>query len=228
MAYGAKKVVIPPEFILTSDKVVRAIHGFKGIRWFSNNWLPAGKIESTVSGTGSISWATPSLDLATGTTALSYAKVMKRLYKEGAGATIQTWDKVRRFRVNLRFWTASDEIAHIVMGEIQAPSQLANTYRHIGFKLDNNNLYASVGNGSVETEILVKTIAAYSKTELEAILTPGKDCKFYVDRELVATITSNLPSGTTDAEDLFQASIYNKTAVNKTMYIREVSVLQEE
>ena len=228
MAYGSKKVVIPPAEPPTSNDVLKLFHSFRGIYWFNNNWHAVDTIEVTLDGTGGIIWETSYIALKTGTTIGSSALIDKNLYKFRENADIATWEKIRRVRIN--FWTdgITERVIHAVSGAIGPAGDVANPYEHIGFKQINDVLYATVADGTTEKAVAIKTLTGAWQADLEAILFPGGKCEFYIDGVLAATITTNLPTGTSSAYQLFRANIYNTEAAQKVLYIPEVSVLQEE
>ena len=196
------------------------LHKFSGLYWFNAHWLPPGMLEYDAVGSASIEWDSYSVGLITGTTQGSLARVEKtiNLYKA-------TWDKERRICFKILLWQTTAQIIHIVSGGIENFDSIPNTLPHIGYKIVDDTLYATVGDGSAESELNLGAISS-GYHELEAVLTPGVECRFFVDGEDKGALSTNLPSGTYRSEDILAASIYNTEAANKRLYIFEVRFLQ--
>lgn len=111
------------------------------------------------------------------------------------------------------------------------------TSRFIGFRIERTgatdvNIYARSGDGTTTEETLVSTIAyatfAANYYKYEVVFVSGTDVKFYIDDALEATHTTNIPSGTTDAERLFDhyltVTTWNSVAIGSNLV--EVNVVQ--
>jgi hypothetical protein len=207
---------------LDFDEVLKAIQKHLGVFWFNNNWLPSGMVFNVVSGSGSISWYSNDIELKTGATSSSYAYIYKQAY--GLSGAF-SWGKKRYFGVYVYLGTYSAQYIHIVSGYAPYDSS-ANTAHHIGFKLIDANLYGTVANGTTESTLLLETLTAATYRRLECILTPGVECRFYVNGVDKGAITTNLPNLTAYAEYLLYASVYNTAAVNKSIYIYESRTMQ--
>ena len=208
----------------SANAILERIQKFKGVFWWNNNWVPSGMIGNATSGTGLISWYEYVVVLDTGTTSDSYAFVIKMV----SPPVPYTWDKKRYFCVKGLILMYSAQYIHIVTGNISSYSASANTERHVGFKVVDNVLYGTVGNGTAESTLEIETLTETVSRILEVAFTPGVEARFYVDGVDKGAITTNLPSGTTHAEYLFFTSVYNTEAVNKSLRIMEVRAMQEE
>ena len=166
--------------------------------------------------TGSATITDPDDDIgiivATGATQNSLANLLS----QGMFMKDQTWNKERTWNCGLRLFTLTSQIIRFGMGQMVNDSPAA---RHIGFLLNNGELWATVGNGSVETkERLVDPTSAgpyYYKLKFF----PGEKAEFYVDGVLRGTITENLPSGTIDPWNTFHVYIKNTAAEDKKIQI---------
>lgn len=109
--------------------------------------------------------------------------------------------------------TAEDKI-HCVAGAVDdGAGNLDNNLKHLGFvaKVVGGayKIYATNANGSAQT--LTDITAYYSSVypspqsyaNFTAIFTPGVDIKFYINGALVATHTTNLPSGALNSGNRF-------------------------
>lgn len=69
---------------------------------------------------------------------------------------------------------------------------------HIGWKVVNENIYASSGNNLAVklTDTGVDYADGMYRTRLKIVFTPGSDAKFYINDNLVATHTTELPTQT--------------------------------
>lgn len=192
---------------------------------YVDTFLPADQFEQTISGSASITAYTNALKLETGTTSGSYAKVLSALR---GFSSARSWDKKRILQIQLDIIEHTNQIIHLVSGDIKDVTSSANTDRHIGFKVVDNTLYATVADGSTEKTASIGTFSLPITYKLLVILTPGQKAEFYVGDELKATITENLPSGTADADKMFTISLYNSAAENKEIMINWLKVVQLE
>jgi len=222
----AKGVGIDPEYApISRDNILLAHQQYLGVFWFNNNWLPTGMINYWTSGSGSILWDSEYVRPSTGITTNSYAGVTKTARGLSDAAS---WDKKRYFGVLVRFPTFSAQNIHIVSGNSPFTGT-PNTFRHIGFKLINADLYGTVANGTTESTLLLETLTAEVYRRLECILDPAiPECRFYVDGVDKGAITTNLPTGSDLAPLLFRAFVHNTETVDKILYVYEARTLQVE
>ena len=209
--------------INTEAKRVKAgMYEYPGLIWCNIHWLPAGLLTEEVSGSGAVEYKSYMVVLDTGLTANSKVYVYKAICP-----TLTSWDKERRILFKLWIHHDSDQYIHLVSGHIADPTTLENTEYHIGFKVDGNILYATVGDGSSESVMNIGTITAGGFYKLEAVFKPGVECRFYVDGVDKGAITTSLPSGSGPiAMDAFAASIFNLGAASRSISICEVRFMQ--
>jgi len=213
-------------------KALEQIQKHKAPFWFNNNW-PDGVVASDVNGTGYVTFLGDHIDLDTGELANSWAAIMKMAHGLGGEPS---WDKKRYFGVFIPYIThVTDLRIHIVSGyithewdeELVIPEY--NFERHIGFKIIDNVLYGTVGNGENEEAVSLGTVEAGPSYMLECVLTPGVECSFYVNgvyRNYIGP--ASLPTGDLDAEFLLYAGIFNLVNEWRVFSISEVHVLQVE
>jgi len=160
--------------------------------------------------------------LSTGTTANSVAYLRRELDQTLNAAT---WDKKRKFKARLfisSLPTGADDHVWVVSGE-------RDVYQHIGFKIVAGTLYATVGNGTAESTLSIQAVAAGDSLLLEAVLTPGVGCEFFVNGVSKGTLTTNLPTGTTYADWMVGLEAHNaSTASDLNIRVGEYMLLQEE
>jgi len=111
--------------------------------------------------------------------------------------TLPGWDKKAKFKTIVTFMANGDSLPKmdVLWGE-------PDTARHFGFIVRAGQLKASVGNGSVETLSAALEdwgAAGYYKTKILEADYKVTSVDFYVDGVKVATISTNLPTGTTHA-----------------------------
>lgn len=216
--YGGDDPIPSNDFLLRFQKHL-------GLWWFNNNWLPAGMLPNGVGGTGYIEWTEDSVRLHSGTTSGSWAWINKfATGLAGAGS----WNKKRYFGALVYLPTHSAQIIKLFTGYIYHPSYTNDVFNHIGFKVIDNNLYGTVANNSYESTLLLETLTTDVYRRLECVLTPGVECRFYVDGVDKGAITTNLPTGSGYARYMLFASVYNTEAVDKRLYLFEVRIFQEE
>lgn len=117
------------------------------------------------------------------------------------------WTKARQFQCDAKLRSATSVTATMVLftGDYTAN-------RGFGFMVTGGKLYGYCGTGATNSSVELETLAAGSFTKyrnLRAIFTPAVDCKFYVDGVLLGTITTDLPSGTTNSNVIAQFYITN-------------------
>lgn len=90
------------------------------------------------------------------------------------------------------------------------------TDKHAGFKVSGGALYASVHNGTVETNELITGITLNAYHKYEVTCSPAA-FEFWIDNVLAATITTGLPTGQSTLEVAPLTTLYVQTlnTVNK-------------
>lgn len=201
--------------------------GRGGPHWDNSNWLPADMLDTEVLDSGAVTWDDTYVRCSTGATIDSRCYVWKDTYGVKSN---DTWDNDRYWAVNAAFLADADAFLKIVCGRIMNCLTAANTARHVGFQSEDDHLYASAGDGSGgQTKVDLGTFSATLYAKFECMLVAGVRCEFYWDDVLVATITTNLPSGTTYASRVFQMSAGNPgAAANKRITLYEVHFDQKE
>jgi hypothetical protein len=79
------------------------------------------------------------------------------------------------------------------------PATTAFTLRHVGFVFAGSSVYASCADGTTQT--ISSAIAGITITDINQYrieLDSGTTARFYINGTLKATLTTNLPTGTTD------------------------------
>lgn len=226
-SHKTASVLDHPDSSVTLEKLVKGVSikdimRWKGPWWYCNNWAPANFLDTEVWGSGSVGWGTYRMELITGATQGSGARVYKVVPRG-------FWGVRRYFYVLVFINYYSDLYAHIGSGYVPSTTD-GNTYDHIGYKLIGNTLYGTVGSGTAESTLTIETITSSVWRELECILDPsaGK-VYFYVDGTYKGSITTNLPDPYGYYRFyLFGASIYNTVAADKRIQIYEARIVQEE
>jgi hypothetical protein len=176
----------------------------------------AGASASGVGGNGSASISGGSILLSTGNISPGNVYVVfgENGYNPNTGTPVLTWDKNRKLRVGVVFDYDVDQIIYLGVGN-EPP-----TSNFIGFKVVNNELFGVVSDGVTETlTAVIQTITAGESYILEARFTAGVECKFYVNGEERATLTSGLPTGETYGFWILFAEIYNTIAEDRTILV---------
>jgi len=208
----------------TGSSILEKLQKHLGVWWFNNNWLPAGMVSNGISGSGSFEWFSDAVRNRTGTTSASYAQ-LKKIARGLSYA--YSWDKKRLFGVYVYFGSYSAQNIHIVSGQCPTTGA-ANTNYHIGFKLINGTLYGTVADGTTESVLQIETLTAAAFRRLECVLTPGTECRFYVDGVDKGAITTNLPTGTLKSFYMLYSTVHNTEAADKYFDFYEARTFQEE
>jgi len=199
------KYIGSKERILSDDKYY---HG-----WFES----IDGYTQLVSGTGNVALESGAVNLSTGETSSSYAKMYKEiLYPTGSSFT---WDKDRIFRVGISINSNTSVSAYIIAGEY--PAQNA-----IGFRIVNDIIYGFTSNTAAKTEVTLLTFDTSGSWELEVRYTQNK-AEFYVNGVYKGQSTTNLPTGTDYASTVLNARVENLDAVYRELDIGEWEFWQE-
>jgi len=195
---------------------LQLLYGIDGI--FFNTWFESlDQCPPVLTGSGTVTMSEAGVRLSTGTTISSVVSIMREpLYP----IVPFTWEKKRRFKTKVEVWAITNQEIFIVTGWY-------GTTRHVGFKVVNNILYGTVADGTTEATTALVTLTGTTTMLLEAILTPGVKCEFYVDGTLRGTLTTNLPSGTDSAGALFYIRMTNTAAEDKRLWLNQWMMIQE-
>jgi hypothetical protein len=166
--------------------------------------------------TGSATITDPATDIGifiqTGTTINSIAN----LFAEGMYEKNQTWDKERLWKAAMWLGSLSAQVFRFGIGYMANDAVHA---RHVGFRLTNGSLVATVGNGTVESLLPLPAPAGTNTYYYKIHFLPGVSAEFFIDGVSYGKITVNLPSGTIDPWITFQAYLTNTAAANKLMQL---------
>jgi len=176
--------------------------------------LPYGSVgayDIRTSGSANVTDNTRSLILKTGDTSGSESLTSRRM--QSSETHRETFDKDRSFKTTVEIGGAgTGRTDYIESGRADA------SLNGFGFKIETGDLYGFAHNGSSETltAALVSGITTgfYS---LKAEFAAGTSVEFYVDDMTTAvdSLSSGLPSGTDQAEELFHHYITNSVAENR-------------
>lgn len=179
--------------------------------------------QQVITGTGDIIISQSSVELYVDAVINDRASIKK---SPSTAIVALSWDKQRTFRVSLGFESNNDSTVNFWLstGDILSASGF-------GLYVDLGKVYARTVNtfGTTDVEIADLGLSGYfQKYVLKIVFTPTVDCKFYLDGVLKATITTNLPTGTTDSNKIFQAIAKNLAATDTgSLYIYESDLFQK-
>ncbi len=158
----------------------------------------------------------------TGTTSGNYNEMYKILYTNYSNAF--NWDKKRTCRWSMGFQSGGNSNCDIrlVTGSMQNL-----TRRHIGFRILNGTIYASVADGTTQTTVSLGTMSSNNFQIMEFRLTPGVGVDFYLDGDYFTTITTNLPTGTNGAEWLLDWHVITNENAAKEVWLSWMDIWQE-
>lgn len=183
---------------LTPGKVPDALYDYGGVYW---HWLAESIDGFFTAGAGVVSLIGGILMVQSGAVIgdemMAYHNP-SQLYMLNRP---MTWDRRRRFKTRGWIGGVANQTMWIIMGgaTIAAPGTM-----HVGFKVVNNQIFGSVGNGLAET--LTPAICTFvagggrDYFRFEAVHIPGRRAEFYLEDHAgnawTATLAAGLPSGT--------------------------------
>jgi len=129
------------------------------------------------------------LTLMTGTQAHSYAILERVIPYQPVKFT---FNEPLSFQTYVHVHSASN-----VQGVVMLSVPVTEDLSHIGFRIDDGMIKGSVGNNTIETtcDLFQIDYGAYDYfCKLKCVLTPGVDCKFYIEDDLLGVIDNNYQS----------------------------------
>jgi len=139
--------------------------------------------------------------LLTNTIANMYSYIAKQFRREPA----LTWAMPRRVKCTVYETYENDQKFYIGIGYF--PGTLSSfTNRHIGFKVINKTLYATVANGTTESTINCGDMPYRLNTTFEFNYN-GTSVEFFVNGVSVGTLSTNIPTGSASAEEVLFANL---------------------
>jgi hypothetical protein len=153
---------------------------------------------------GSSSVGESGLRLSTGTTANSVAKCGKVIWPI---FPTFTWDKNRQLDIHTYLKSTISKIGlfWLISGDI-------DTDEHIGFKIVDGVLYGTVADNATEATLNIMTIgtgAWNTRLSLSVKFEPTAQAEFFVNGVSKGILTTNLPSGIGEAEQILQLYVKN-------------------
>jgi len=160
----------------------------------------------TISGSASYDISSGRIHLETGTTDASYVRIFNN-------ETLVDFGKNPLLRCKVKIGDDNDQYISLYVGQYGAWMQ------HFGFRIEGNTLYGkSRTSNNNQSQITLKTITAGEELTLEAVYYSGSRIEFYVNGELLGTITNNLPETTEKASQIY-LWLSTAAAENKTLDI---------
>lgn len=156
------------------------------------------------SGAGAIAGATDHVEVYVLGTANDKAEIYKKLYYKYVPLT---WGKDREFRIEVSLYAGSSSTQKLEIGT----GNIWNSYG-FGFKVQNGlfKAYSRGAGGIYEETIEDWGSSGYNQQhKLRAKLTAGSKVEFYVNEVLVKTDTTCYPTGSTNANKVFQVTANN-------------------
>lgn len=122
-------------------------------------------------------------------------------------------------------------VSWVTAGSATRPTQAtgALTAKHIGFIVDSATLFASNADGTTQTTTDITSGVTLINTvhNLRAIMSGSTNCKFYVDKSLKATQSTNIPTGVIPANGLAFVGSWNDagTVTDHSLFISNLNIL---
>jgi hypothetical protein len=115
------------------------------------------------------------------------------------------WSRPMKLSIGVQFVDTTHQNVWLGVGDCTA--SLPNpTIRHIGFKVIDGTIYGTVANGTTETTLNLGSVSAMAKTVF-AFDFDGSVITFYIDGVNKGTISTNIPTGNSNADVVLSACI---------------------
>jgi len=176
----------------------------------------------TQTGNGSITLDSQKVTLSTGATINNYATIYK---SAPILNTTPKFDKVTKFKTSILISTRTNVFASVAI-----PVPISNdttSTSHISFYIENNSLFGSTANGTSRSTLLLMSNLSTSWFDLEILYIPSVSCQFFVNNNLVGTITTNLPLITDTIQQIFNVWISTLENADKDISLSYYRFMQE-
>ena len=170
-------------------------------------------------GDGTIICNPSSLDITTGATYQNESTIEKTPL---APTGQWSWNKKRKVKMFINLASDTSQFMMIGMGN----AALGNGERVL-FSIDGGNLYGYVANGTSGTTSLIQAIGVSVNYCLEIEYNPGVSAVFSVNGFNHTTITTNLPSGNSNSNKLFNAFVRTDTNATRRLSVSYYDFWQE-
>ena len=139
--------------------------------------------------------------IKTSISANNYQSIQRQIFLNPA----ISWINSMKMRAGLQFVDNDNQNFWIGVGD--CVSLLPNpTIRHIGFKVINDTIYGTVANGTTESTLNCGTITELAKTVF-SFEYDGSAVEFFIDGVSKGSITTNIPSGSSNADVSLSSSL---------------------
>lgn len=174
-------------------------------------------------GSGLVSMDIKKVNFTTGLTSGSIASIREAFEY---APFVLTWAKFRGFKARFRIDVQSDANSDlkVTSGNPSEPD------RFFGFQFKNDGIYGVASNGSTKSSVPLEVgkTPGWTVTKLfEANFYPASKAQFFLDGVLKGEIYTNLPTGTTSADELFWIWLVNSVAKDHLLYISYFKAWQE-
>jgi hypothetical protein len=171
---------------------------------------------------GSVTLDSQKVTLSTGSTINNYASISKMA---PVLAVSPKFDKVIKFKTSIVVPYRTNVFASVSIPIFIVDD--TSTISHISFYIKDNNLYGSTANGTTRTNLLLLSNLSTSWLDLEMVYIPSVSCQFFVNNNLVGTITTNLPLTNNTIQQILNVNITTLEASNKLLYLSYYRFMQE-
>ncbi len=134
-----------------------------------------------------------------------------------------SYAKMRRMHAVVRFTQTSNQYIWLIVGTIADMASATNNNNHIGFFVNDGAIYGTIGNGATNSKTAsLGTLTADRVYQLDVLHHPGQRVSFYMKSgttpyqstmkttDLLAQLSSNLPTADVETDKYLSASISNK------------------
>lgn len=143
-----------------------------------------------------------------------------RLQKQPTYQKILNFNKESRFRANFQLDSITSNDAVVAVGKVSTTPTF-----YYGFRVTNGTVKGITYDGTTETETTMTTITANTNHDYEARFYPGYKVDYFVDGIFYGSISTNLPTGTTNI-NFYEFDISTGEDVAKDMKISTFEYIQ--
>ena len=197
----------------TGNIVVNSLRR-KDFHWFTIFESIDGYAQTITGAGGTVVGAPSTVKITTGGSGGNKVELSKNALSFSSGFT---WNKNRSLSIILQFANTTNQQVSLGIGYVLPNG--SGLLQQMGFYVTDNTIKGTVGDGTGRTDSTSTTIAANTTYLLTLIYVAATSVSFYINNVLLGTVTTNIPSGLTYADQIFDVVITTNENATKSVNI---------